>query len=695
MSALRIGVDTGGTFTDLVALDPETGRIVTWKISSTPENPAEAVLEGLKRLWAKGGGSPEEVVQLVHGTTVATNALLEGKWARTALITTEGFRDVLEIGRQNRPDLYDFFVQKPEPIVPRRLRWEVPERLDFQGRVLRPLNEEVLERIGERLSSEGVESVAVVFLFSYLHPEHERRSREILQRRFRGPIVLSCETLPEFREYERTSTTVLNAALVPVLDRYLQTLEQGVRALGIPHPPQILQSNGGIIGSAQARRLPAALVLSGPAGGVAGAQSLGERVGHRNLITLDMGGTSCDVSVIQSGRPRLRNEGEVAGRPLRLPMLDIQTIGAGGGSIAWIDAGGALRVGPRSAGADPGPACYGRGGEEPTVTDAQLVLGRLDPERPLGDIPRLDLEAARRAVRRIAEPLRLRLEEAAWGIVNVANANMERAIRALTVERGHDPRDFALLAFGGAGPLHAADLAQALKIPTVILPPAAGVFSALGLLTADRVLAFVQTVLQPAERADWAFLRGVLRRFGAEGLRRLREDGLSEERIALVPSLDLRYRGQAFELNVPLSPSELRGLGSETWPSIAQRFHEEHERTYGFSAAEEPLEIVNVRLLVVGRETKPRLARRRLDRPPRPQTHRAVYFEGTGWVECPVYDREALGKPFELEGPAVFAGRDATAVVPPHVEVSADEHGTLFLNVSAEQRAKGKERTTA
>ena len=676
MSPLRVGVDTGGTFTDLVALDVETGRIETLKVSSTPENPAEAVIEGLRRLLRQLGRSPQDVEGLVHGTTVATNAILEKTWAKTALITTEGFRDALEIGRQDRPDLYDFFVEKPEPVVPRYLRFEVPERLDYRGRVLKPLDERAVEAIAKQLQDE---SVAVVFLFSYLNPAHERRAREILQKSFRDPIVLSSETLPEFREYERTSTTVLNAALVPVVSRYLEALEEELQALGIRRGVRVMQSNGGVAGVAQARRLPAALVLSGPAGGVAGAQFLGDLTGHKDLITLDMGGTSCDVSLIRGGQPRLNSEGAIAGRPLRLPMLDIQTIGAGGGSIAWVDAGGALKVGPQSAGAEPGPACYGRGGAEPTVTDAQLVLGRLDPERPLGDISRLDIEAARRAIARLAERLGLSLEETASGIIRVANANMERAMRALTVERGYDPRDFALLAFGGAGPLHAADLAKALSVPRVILPPAAGVLSALGLLTADAVLAFGQTVLQPLERADWRLLHKIFEEFREEGRKRFREDGLPEERVAFLPSLDLRYRGQAFELNVPLTPEELADL-PKAQDAIKERFHAAHERAYGFAAPEEPVEIVHARLWAVGHETKPRLPERRLTKA-EPHARRPVYFEGAGWVECRVYEREALYEPFEIVGPAVLEGRDATALVPPGVRAHADAYGTVLLRL--------------
>jgi N-methylhydantoinase A len=682
---LRIGIDIGGTFTDVVAFDPQTGRLETLKVSSTPHKPAEAVIQGLQAILTRTGRQPKDVTRLVHGTTVATNAVLEGKWAKTALVTTEGFRDVLEIGRQNRPELYNFFTQRPEPLVPRRWRFEVPERLDYRGRVLRPLDERAVEEIAKRLEREGIESVAVVFLFSYLNPEHERRAREVLKRNFPGPIVLSCETLPEFREYERTSTTVLNAALVPLLNRYLQGLEEGAKQLGIQREWRILQSNGGITGAQQARRMPVTLLLSGPAGGVAGARFLGELASFRNVITLDMGGTSCDVSLIQEGQPRLSSEGEVAGRPLRVPMVDIQTIGAGGGSIAWIDSGGALRVGPQSAGADPGPVCYGRGGTEPTVTDAHLVLGRLNSERPLGDIPRLDIEAARRVLsKKIAKPLGMSLEEAALGILTVAEANMERAIRVLTVERGHDPREFALLAFGGAGPLHAGRLAERLQIPTVIIPQAAGVLSALGLLTADLAHHFVRTVLQGEAALNWELINRIYDEFRQEGQRKLLGDGLAEGQIAFLPSMDLRYRGQSFELSVPVPD---RHLSPEDWPQITARFHEEHKRAYGYAAPEEPIEVVNLRLIALGREDKlalprqDRRAARMKEQEPIPLGQRPVYFAEIGWISCPFYARETLSASTELTGPAVFEGAESTVVLYPGHHARMDAYGNLLIEV--------------
>ncbi|MCL6642426.1 MAG: hydantoinase/oxoprolinase family protein, partial [Candidatus Bipolaricaulota bacterium] len=527
---MRIGIDIGGTFTDIVAFDPRTGQLDSLKISSTPTQLEEGVIAGLREILARLQVSAAQVTQLVHGTTVATNAIVEGRWAKTALITTEGFRDILEIGRQNRPELYNFFTERPKPIVGRELRFEVPERLDYQGRVIKPLDEERVKHIALELA--GVESVAVVFLFSYLNPAHEKRVKELLRAHLEIPVLLSCEVLPEFREYERTSTTVMSAALVPIVSRYLHKLDEATQRLGIRREWRIMQSNAGIVSSTLAQVNPITLVLSGPAGGVEGARFIGELAGFKNLITMDMGGTSCDISLILDGKPLIRTEGEIAKRPLRLPMLDIHTIGAGGGSIAWLDSGGALRVGPRSAGAEPGPACYGRGGTEPTVTDAQLVLGRLDPDSPLGDIPQLHVHRAQAAIEeKIARPLKMSLEEAAWGILEVADANMERAIRVITVERGHDPRDFALLAFGGAGPLHAGCLAKRLGIQAVIVPASAGVLSALGLLTADLVHHFVQTVLKQAEELDLAHVNAIYDGFRAEGRSRLREDGLDDEQI--------------------------------------------------------------------------------------------------------------------------------------------------------------------
>lgn len=677
-SAMHVGVDTGGTFTDVVAFDPRSKQLSIHKVSSTPGNPALAVVRGLADVL-QGGCRPCDIATLVHGTTVATNAVLEGKWARAALITTQGFADVLEIGRQNRPELHNFFTRKPIPLVPRHLRFEVAERLDYQGNVLKPLDERGVKALIPRLHRAGVDSVAVVLLYSYLNPKHERRVRQLLEG-LDLPIILSCETLPEFREYERTSTTALNAALVPVVDRYLQALEQETQRLGIKTSWRILQSNAGVASAYFARTLPVSLLLSGPAGGVEGSRFVGEQTGCANLITLDMGGTSCDVSLIHQGQPRLTGEGQIDRRPVRTPMVDIHTIGAGGGSIAWIDAGGALRVGPQSAGADPGPVCYGRGGKEPTVTDAQLVLGRLNPRTPLGDIVELDLHSARQAIMRcVAKPLAMPLEQAASGILSVADAHMERAIRLISIERGHDPRKFALLAFGGAGPLHAGTLAMRLGIPRVVLPRAAGALSAFGLLTADLAHHFVQTVLQQEGNIRWKALNDCYAAFEAEGKRRLAADQVSPKRMKFHRLADVRYAGQSFELTVPVPARTLKPQDMET---IKATFHKAHLAQYGHANPQESIEIVNLRLKAIGAADKPSFPKLKGKMAkPKPLGRWQVFFQGIGWTQCPYFEREAIRYPATLRGPAILAGKESTAVLFPHHVATADAFGHLIVEV--------------
>lgn len=675
---MHIGVDTGGTFTDLVVFDPATGQLDTHKVSSTPDNPALAVLQGVQDLLQKHQQPTGKVQYLVHGTTVATNAVLQSKWAKSALITTEGFRDVLEIGRQNRPELYNFFTVKPEPLVPRHLRLEVAERLDYQGKVIRELDETKVNQLADFLVESGVDSVAIVFLFSYLNPAHEQKVRDLLQEKLNIPIVLSSETLPEFREYERTSTTVLNAALVPVVDRYLQALDQETKNLGIEKDWRIMQSNAGITSAAFARTMPVTLLLSGPAGGVEGSRFVGQQTGHLNLITLDMGGTSCDVSLIHQGQPKLTSEGQIADRPLRVPMVDMETIGAGGGSLAWMDAGGALRVGPQSAGAQPGPVCYGRGGTQPAVTDAQLALGRLNPETALGDIPRLDIEASKAAIEaHIAKPLGMTLEEAASGILAVADAHMERAIRLISIERGHDPRQFALLGFGGAGPLHSEALAKRLNIPTVIIPNSAGVLSAFGLLTADLVHTFVQTVLQKQDAVEWHQVNSIYQNFKAEAQQRLASDGIEPGNMVFQPSMDMRYQGQSFEINVEVADQP---LNENDFAGIAKIFHEAHQMLYGYADEGEPLEVVNLRLKAVGPMDKPNFPEQRTEQAESNLiSRRQVFFEETGWVDCPCYERESILHPMTFSGPAILEGKESTVVIYPNRVVKADPYGHLIV----------------
>lgn len=670
--SLHIGIDVGGTFTDFVVLDPASGQLELFKVPST--RPAsDGVISGLQLVMQRLGLKPEQIARLVHGSTVATNAILEGRWAKTALLTTEGFRDVLEIGRQNRASLYDLSVERPEPLVPRARRLTLSERLDYQGRIIKALDASQVKRLAPALKD--AESIAVCFLFSYMNPAHERQVRTLLEAELQVPITLSSEILPEYREYERTATTVMSAALRPVVGQYLEALDRRVRELQIRAPLQVMQSNAGIVPAAQAARQAVSMLFSGPAGGVEGSRFIGDQAGFADLITLDMGGTSTDVSLVLGGKVGMRTEGVLEGRPVRMPMVDIHSIGAGGGSLAWIDAGRALRVGPQSAGSEPGPACYGKG-SQPTVTDAQLALGRLDEKNTLGG-RKLDRGRAERAIfDEIARPLGLSLEEAAAGIIEIADAQMERAVRKITVERGHDPRKFALLAFGGAGPMHAGSLARRLGIPTVIVPPVAGVLSALGLLVADRVHDLIQTFIQPVEAPDLAKMGRFFKQMQRNAEERLRDEAV--ESVKFSRMLEMRYRGQSYEL-----PVELAGevLTAEALAEAARRFHQAHAQLYGYEMADRPVEIVNLRLRAIGQTPKPplKLSMNGAKRGSASRPARKVYFHEQGWLEAQVFEREGLAPPFKLAGPAVIEGRESTVVLMPHQTTCVDEHGNLII----------------
>jgi len=675
----RIGVDVGGTFTDVVTI--RDGQIHVTKTPSTPAAPDRAVIDGMRESRSIVGFDYREVEFFAHGTTVATNAVLEGNWAETALVTTEGFRDVLEIGRQNRPDIYDFDVQKPQPIVPRDRRFEVPERLDERGRVEIELDTEAAKEVAAEILKEDIDSVAVSFLFSYENPDHERQLRDILEEYVTYPSVsLSSDVLPEIREYERTLATSLNAALKPVMDRYIGDLKAGIDELGVHADLQIMQSNGGIISSSLARRRPINTLLSGPAAGVQGAAHVAGLAGIGDIMTMDMGGTSCDVSLVRHGDPVVSTEVEIGEYPVGVPMIAVHTIGAGGGSIAWIDAGDALRVGPRSAGANPGPVCYGRGGTEPTVTDANLLLGRLDATRFLSDELETDTSDVERAVReQIAEPLDIDVIEAAQGIVDVANANMERALRMVSVERGYDPREFGLVAYGGAGPLHATTLARELDVPRVLIPHTAGVLSALGLLISDLIHDFSSSMVRPWEHIEPDDLMPVFQAFESQGRGRLSHESLDDDQILIERSVDLRYVGQSFELTIPLpdgpiTPESLEATGAE--------FHERHAQQYGHSSPTEPIELVTVRLRSRGIVDTPQISAARasgsLDDALR--TDRRVVFDGIS-LDTPVYNRELLPALSEFEGPAIVEGPESTVVIRPDQQAHVDSYGTLVVEV--------------
>ncbi len=693
---MRIGIDIGGTFTDIVAVRPD-GHFERYKLLSTPDDYGRAILQGIRQVLDTAGLSGSDVKGLIHGTTVATNAILSETGARTGLITTRGFRDVLEIGRLRTPRLYDLSYEKPKPLVPRRFRLEVTERVAADGTAQVPLDEKDVQVAIERLKAEGIESVAVCLLNAYVNPAHEQRIGEMLRDAGSWFVTLSSEVLPEIREYERTSTTVVNAYILPVVQTYLRGLREKLRGAGIDAPLRIMQSAGGITDAEVAAERPVQIVESGPAAGVVAAAALGRRIGCPDMITLDMGGTTAKASLIEEGRIPRAADYEVgggislAGRllgsggyPIRVPCIDLAEIGAGGGSLLRVDPGGALQVGPDSAGADPGPVCYGRGGTQPTLTDANLLLGYLNPAGLAGGALPLDLESARRCFEEaVAGPLRLSAEEAALGAHRIAGARMVRAVRAVSAERGRDPRKFILLAFGGNGPLHAVDMARTLEIPQVLVPPSPGLFSAVGLLAAGLQRDLVRTCLRRIERLDLEQVRALFGDMEQEALRFL--PGARLERSA-----DLRYVGQSYELNLPVPDGAADLLGG-----LRAAFEAEHERTYGHRAETDPVEVVALRLRAAlpapdlpmeknGPLPQPLPDTERGERGDNPLSgplsRRAYFGAPTGWVETPVLSREGLPSDF-APGPMIVEDYDATTVVPPGAKVRLDEWGDIVIEV--------------
>ena len=653
MSETRLGVDVGGTFTDLVALSQ--GRLITAKVPSTPQDQSAGVMNSIETSEIEPGA----VDALAHGMTVATNALLERRGARTALVTTEGFRDVIEIARQNRPSLYDLSQDRPPPLVPRGLRFTVKERMGPQGEIS-ALDEESLEEVVSSIKEAEVEAAAVCLLFAFMHPDHERRIGEALREELpEVHVSLSSEVLPEFREYERFSTTTADAYLAPKLAAYLKNLAGKAEEAGVPSP-LIMQSSGGVVGIDDAIADAAGCLLSGPAGGVVGAAYVGGLGEYRNLLTFDMGGTSTDVATIIDGEAQTTTETVVAGLPIKLPMVDIHTVSAGGGSIAWADAGGALRVGPHSAGAEPGTAAYGQGGEEPTITDANLFLGYLADEATLGGEVVLQRELSDKALSSLGEKLGLDAQEAALGIVRVANAEMVRALRVISVERGLDPREFALLAFGGAGGMHACALAEELGMETVLVPRAGGVLSALGLAISDLRHDYVNPYLVGLENVEKEEFEKKFEKMESSASEDL-EDPEYDRRA------DLRYRGQSFELTVEADSLE----------KLEERFHAAHEQRYGYRMDDESVELVNLRLISTVPVEKPELDE------PEPEGEaesgtREANFDGE-WQEVAVLDREKMGKGSEVSGPAIVEFKESTCVVRPGWRGAVDGVGTLVL----------------
>jgi N-methylhydantoinase A len=658
---MLLGVDVGGTFTDAVLAFG--GRVVTAKAPTTPQDQSEGVMAAVAAVLERAARPAEDVTAFAHGMTVATNALLEGRTARTALIATEGFTDLVALGRQNRAHLYRLCASRPEPLAPDQLRFGAPERMHPEG-PSRPLTPEAAGQLAERAAAAGVEAVAVVLLHSYRHPEHELQMGAALGAAAPGVHVsLSHEVVGTFREFERAATTEVDAALSPLLRRYLRRLVERARESGLPEPA-VMQSNGGLIEAAAAARHASWTVLSGPAGGAAGAAFIARRAGTPNALCFDMGGTSCDVCVVDDGAVQERSGGEIAGRPLALPMLAVHTVGAGGGSIAWRDPGGALRVGPRSAGADPGPVCYGRGGTEPTVTDANLMLGYLSPDSPLAGGVALDLDAARDAIAKLADSLGLEPLPCAEGIIRVANAEMIRAMRVVTVERGVDPRNYALMAFGGAGPLHAAAIADELEIGHILCPRASGVLAALGLAVSPRRRDVQRSVLLTGDQLS----AGTISRAVRELSERARE-ALGSSDAALDVVYELRYRGQAFELAIPAGPGasieELRG-----------GFEAEHEDRYGYRDPDQALELVTIRVSASTPGTELELGYANGGEPP--QRHRRTGMLAGQEIEFEVL-RGTLMPGTSIEGPMIVELPESTLLVAPGWSGDVDRTGTIHL----------------
>jgi N-methylhydantoinase A len=683
MPRYRVTVDTGGTFSDFVYLDEETGEVSIAKIPSTPDDPSRAILAGVETLLARGVPSAE-ISYFCHGTTVGTNALLEGKGVRTGLLMTEGFRGIYPVGEQARPygtAIFDVMYDKPPMLVPQRLTGEVKERVDFRGHVLRPLDESALRETARELKANDIESLAVCLLFSFLHPQHEARVREIVLDEIPDcSISLSSEVLPQIREYYRLSTTVINAYLQPILTRYIAQLDRRLSGAGIAtRQKYIMQSNGGMATFAAASQRAVTTVLSGPAGGVIAGALAGRATGFRNIITFDMGGTSCDVALIRDGEPLISGRGKIEGRDLAVPMLDINTVSAGGGTIAEVDRFGVLKVGPHSAGAAPGPACYGHGGEAPTITDCNLVLGYLSEDNFLGGKMRLDSGKARSAIEsKIAQPLGLGVAQAADGVVRIIDVKMEEAIKAISTMRGHDLRDFMLLAFGGAGPVHASRIARDLGMAGVIVPLYPGVFSAIGLLMSDVKHDYVQSKLMPISAATPAGVNAMFEGLSARAMEELRRDGFSPDRIRVERSLDMRYAGQGYEIAVPcpMDPLEADGLGQ-----LRLAFDQRHKTMFGHAAPEEPVEIVSYR--VRGTGLVPHLELPRFE--PGGTTladalreNRRVRFDGTD-VDCPIYQRERLDVGLTVAGPAILDQFDCTTVVCPGQVARVDEWKNLIV----------------
>jgi len=679
-----VGVDVGGTFTDFCALNEDTAESLNFKTPSTPEHPAQAIVAGLKTLCRELGIEPGKVARLDHGTTVATNALIQRHGARVALITTKGFRDLLEIGRQIRPHMYDLNKDAPAPLVPRELRFEVSERVLADGRVRKKLDDAELTSVVDAIAQSGVEGCAVCLLFSFLNPDHERRIAAYLRRALPNlHVSVSSEVQPEFREYERLSTTTLNAYLQPLMSRYLSELSDSVSRLASGIAIGVSQSAGGLMSIERARDMPVRTALSGPAAGVTGAIAVARRANRPNLITFDMGGTSTDVCLIRNFAFETAFQRSVADFPIRLPMVDIETIGAGGGSIAWFDRDGLLKVGPVSAGADPGPASYGKGGTQPTVTDANLLLGRLSDSGLIGGRMPLSAGAARRAFEPVAARLGFSPERTAHGVLSIAVSNMVRALRSVSVEKGHDPRNFVLVAFGGAGPLHASDVARSLGIRELLIPPAPGILCAQGLVVSELREEFVSTLVTPLDGSSRRAIDKQLGSLLAQTRTWFDREGAPLKNRHLSVQLEMRFKGQNFELPVKLDVREDFVPEIPEDGPLKQRFLERHQKTYGYADETGQVEIVNYRVSAFARFKRlaslPEGGRR--SSAPRAVPERLVYFDFQSPLMTPVYWRPDIAYGREIVGPAIVEQLDSTTLIFPGDCAKVDDAGNIMIEI--------------
>jgi N-methylhydantoinase A len=695
---LRIGIDIGGTFTDFVIYDASNGITHTYKCPSTPENPSKAVLQGLEQGLGEIGYQANPVeVRIVHGSTIATNALLERKGAKTALITTEGIKDVIQIGRQNRPMLYEFKFRLPAPLIPANLRFEVKERIGAKGNIIEPLDELKLDELISSIKTQSVESVALCFLFSFANPIHEKVCKDFIVKWVNegsrnSPLFISTshEVMPEFREYERTSTTAVNAYVSPMMKNYLSQLEEHLPEICKTRSPgslkfRVMQSNGGSIRIQEAQQYGVRCILSGPAGGVSGAYfiaknlleeyegfvSNSQSLSNNKIITLDMGGTSTDVSLID-GKPTITKETIIAGCPIGIPVLDIHTIGAGGGSIAWVDAGGALRIGPESAGADPGPACYGIG-DFPTVTDANLILGRMTEDNFLGGRKKLDKSRSQKVLKELGHQIGLDAFQTALGVIEIVNTHMERALRIISVERGHDPKEYSLISFGGAGGLHAADLARRLNIPRIIIPPMAATLSAFGMLVSDVIQDHSKTVMLPGD-SSVVKISDELETLVQAGLPSIIEEGILEKDITIERLLDIRYAGQSYELTLPFSDS------------IIEDFHRVHRYWYGYDRPDETIEIVNVWIRLIGHLKPPKLTSKQLvsSDPSAAFLENCPIIVGVEgeWQIVPFYKGEKLAAGNQIPGPAIIVWDDTSVYLGPGDQGMVDKYLNTIIKVA-------------